>query len=169
MNHPHLRAAREAIDRAAGALSADVIGRPVEGRWSIAEILEHLTLAFRANDAALRQTLESGESRARAPTLRQHLARLLVVEAGYFPIVEAPRMTRPTRSIPAERAVAEIREALDVLDATLTSVERKYGADVAVSNHPYFSGLSVPHWRTFHWRHTLHHMAQVRARTIRQA
>lgn len=162
--NPYLRSAREGIDAAVGALPLDVIARPENGRWSIAEILEHLTLAFTANTASLEKTLSTGELRARTPRLKQRLARILVVDVGYFPRVEAPEMTRPIASIAPADAVTAIREALAVLDETLTRVGRRFGEDVPVANHPYFAGLTVRQWQKFHWRHTSHHMAQVRGR-----
>lgn len=159
-----LQLALDTIDEAAGRLDAPVMARPVAGQWSIAEILEHLTLAFRANAAGLEKALASGELRARQPRFKERLARILVVDAGYFPRVEAPAMTRPHASIPPERSLAAIREGLTALDATLTRVAARFGEAALVSNHPYFAGLTVRQWRKFHWRHTLHHMRQVRAR-----
>ena len=87
------------------------------------------------------------------------------MDCGYFPKVTAPETSRPTGRIAPESAMTAIRAALDALDGTLTRVEQKFGADVAVSNHPYFAGMSVRQWRKFHWRHTVHHMAQVRSRS----
>jgi hypothetical protein len=157
----YLRSAREAIDDATDGLTPAAIGRAVEGRWSIGEILEHLTLAFRANAAALEKVLASGELRARRPSITQRLGRIVVTDFGYFPRVEAPETTRPTRAIPADRAVSEIRDALDRLDGTLARIAARFGEDAPVSNHPYFAGMTVHYWRKFHWRHTVHHMAQV--------
>ena len=160
----YLQSALDTIDEAAGRLDAPVVARPVAGQWSIAEILEHLTLAFTANAAGLEKALASGELRARHPRFKERLARILVVDVGYFPRVEAPQMTRPHASIPPERSLAAIREGLTALDATLTRVAARFGEAVLVSNHPYFAGLTVRQWRKFHWRHTVHHMRQVRAR-----
>jgi len=157
----YLRSAREAIDDATHGLTPAAIGRAVEGRWSIGEILEHLTLAFRANAVALEKVLASGELRARRPSITQRLGRIVVTDFGYFPRVEAPETTRPTRAIPADRAVSEIRDALDRLDGTLARIAARFGEDAPVSNHPYFAGMTVHYWRKFHWRHTVHHMAQV--------
>lgn len=162
----YLQSARSAIDEAAGALSVGVLARKVDGRWSIAEILEHLTLAFTANAASLEKPLASGELRVRTPVLKQHLGRFVVVHLGYFPRVEAPSMTRPSGTIPVERALPAIREALDSLDATLARVGKKFGENVQVSNHPYFNGMTVRQWQKFHWRHTVHHMKQVRVRSL---
>lgn len=161
----YLRQAMDAIDRDAGPLDVRTIARPIdEGRWSVARILEHLTLAFRGNADAIGKALASGEVRGRAPTVAQRLGRMLVVDLGYFPRVEAPERTRPTGSIPPEQSVAAIREALTALDAALARASARFGDAALVANHPYFQGLTVPQWRKFHWRHTVHHMRQVRAR-----
>ena len=164
MRDEHLGAARAAIEHAVEGLTPQLIARDVPGRWSIGEILEHLTLAFTANAVALGKALESGELRARRPTIKAVLIRTLVVDGGYFPRAKAPEMTRPTRSIPPERSVGQILDALSKLDETLTRVSGKFGDRVLVANHPYFMGLTVPQWRKFHWRHTVHHMKQVRER-----
>lgn len=159
-----LAKAREEIEKTAGHLKPDVIARPRQGRWSIAEILEHLTLSLTLNRATLDKALASGEVRARRPRLAQWLARTLVIDVGYFPRAEAPDRTQPQGSIPPERSLAAIREALLALDGTLGRVSDRFGEGVMVANHPYFAGLTVGQWRKFHWRHTVHHMRQVRER-----
>ena len=158
----YLQSAREAIDETAGRLSVETLRCKVDGRWSIAEILEHLTLVFTGNGAALEKALASGELRARRPTLKQTFGRILVVDLGYFPRVEAPSMTRPNGTIPPEQVLSATRGSLESLDGTLARVADKFGVNVPVANHPYFAGLSVPQWQKFHWRHTGHHMKQVR-------
>jgi hypothetical protein len=115
----YLRSALDAIDREAGTLPIEVFLRPVEGKWSIAEILEHLALAFRANAAAIEKVLVSGELRTRQPRVRQTLGRVLVLDLGYFPRVHAPDVTRPSGIAP-ERSLETIREALLRLDSALS-------------------------------------------------
>jgi hypothetical protein len=163
---PYLMAARQEIDAAVGALPLETIARrpPDPGRWSVAQILEHLTLAFTANTVAFEKALASGELRARRGVLKQRLGRAMVVDLGYFPRVRAPEMTTPSGSIPVERSVAAIRDALEKLDGVLSQVAARFGDDVLVANHPYFAGMTVRQWRKFHWRHTVHHMRQVRHR-----
>ena len=160
----YLHAALEEIERTVGPLDVATIARPVAGRWSIAEILEHLALAFTGNANTLEKALASGEARGRPPTLAQWLGRLLVIDVGYFPRAGAPERTRPRGGIPPERSLAAVRDAVTVLDATLSRASVRFGDTARVANHPYFHGLTVPQWRKFHWRHTVHHMSQVRAR-----
>jgi hypothetical protein len=160
---PYLQSALDAIESAAGALPSEVLVRPAGDKWSIAQILEHLTLAFAANASALEKALASGELRARKPGVRQVLGRILVIDAGYFPRVPAPERTRPTGTT-SERSLHAVREALVRLDSALTAAAARFGQDVRIANHPYFAGLTVRQWRKFHWRHTCHHMSQVRRR-----
>ena len=162
MDH-YIAGALEAIDETVGDLPVEIIARrPTDPeRWSIAQILEHLTLAFRANRAVFEKALASGELRARRPTLKQRMLKVLVVDVGHFPRATAPELTRPSGSIPAAESLAAIRSALEALDATLTLVAARFGTAALAANHPYFGGMSVAQWRKFHWRHTLHHMKQV--------
>ena len=156
--------ARAEIDRAVEGIGAETLRRAAGNAWSIAQILEHLTLAFTVSARSLEKALASGELRARRPLLKQRLARILVVEFGYFPRVAAPEATVPTGSIAPECAVSAIRRAIDQLDVTLTRAAQRFGERALVANHPYFAGLTVQQWRKFHWRHTRHHMRQVRQR-----
>ena len=158
-----LRTALQAIDDTAGPLTPEIIGRPRDGRWSIGEILEHLTLAFTANADALEKALVSGERRVRRPRLTQTVGRIVVLDLGYFPRVKAPEMTIPSGSVDPVVSVMRVRSALTRLDDALSRAEAKFGDRVPVVNHPYFAGLSVAQWRTLHWRHTIHHMRQVRS------
>ena len=160
--HKELLAALQAIDATIGHLTPDVIGRKRGDRWSIGEILEHLTLAFTISADALEKAVASGERRVRRPSLKQTAARIVVLDLGYFPRVKAPEMTLPSGTIDPAESLAAIRGGLARVDRALTSAAAKFGERVAVLNHPFFAGLSVAQWRTLHSRHTLHHMRQVR-------
>ena len=160
----YLKRAHEEIDQAVAGVSRDQMIRTDGRHWSIAQICEHLTLAFTLNGAAMEKALASGQLKARPPSRWQRLMRVMVVDFGYFPRVKSPEMTAPTGTIPAERSVAAVGEALVSLDRSLSRVVERFGDDVMVANHPFFAGMTVRQWRKFHWRHTRHHMKQVRAR-----
>lgn len=161
----YLKRALEEIERTVVPLDTAVLSRTVEGRWSACDILEHLMLAFKANAATFDKALASGTLRARSPRLAQRVGKLLVIDLGYFPRVEAPEGTRPCGSITPSGSLAAIRGALVVLDATMSRVVARFGIEPLAANHPYFAGLTIPQWRKFHWRHTVHHMRQVKERT----
>ena len=163
---PHLQQAGQAIVRTLDALPAGALATASHGPWSVAEILEHLTLAYRGTTASIERALASGAPAGARPRLPQAAARILVSDIGYFPRAESPALARPTGSIAPADIPAAIRDALEALDRALAVAEARFGGRVLVSNHPYFAGLSVSQWRKFHWRHTEHHMRQVRARAV---
>jgi hypothetical protein len=133
-------------------------------KWTACEILEHLSLAFTGTAAAIGKALSSGEPRARVPRLSQRVGRAMVVDVGYFPAVKAPELTTPRGTIPADQSVVAINAALRAMDEALTAAEQRFGRRTLLANHPYFAGLTAAQWRKFHWRHTRHHMKQIRAR-----
>ena len=154
----YLTRARDEIHRTAGRLDLPSLRRETDGKWSPAQVLEHLTLAFTANRAVLEKALASGEVRGRAPGLKQWLARIMVVDLGYFPPVQAPEATVPRGMIAPERSVAAACEALTALDAAFARIAERFGHRARVANHMYLGGMTVHQWRKFHWRHVRHHM-----------
>ena len=165
--HPHLQLALDAIDRTTGSLPVDALNLRAEGKWSIAEILEHLTLAYRRGAAGFAKVAESGEPRATRPTFSQSVGRILVVDVAYFPRAKAPAPTTPTGAMVAESVRESARAALVALDLACTQAVGRLGDAMLVLDHPYFGGMSARQWRKFHWRHTAHHMKQVRAIILR--
>ena len=160
----YLKAAWSEIEGATRGLRLDQLARAASepGRWTIAQILEHLLLAFTGNTKALEKALASGEVRGRPPMLKQQMGRLLVVDLGYFPKAKAPEMTMPSGSVPPDQIVDAVRSAIETLDGTLDRVAERFGAGSLVANHPYFGGMTVTQWRKFHWRHAVHHSRQIR-------
>jgi len=161
----YLKRAQEEIAAATAQLTVEQIAREIPGKWSIALILEHLTLTFRLNVGALEKALAAGETMARRPTLYQWLSRVLVIDVGYFPRARAPELVTPSGSIPPEQTRAAIAEALTALDAALARAAGRFGARTPLLKHAFFAAMTVPQWRKFHWRHVRHHMRQVRARS----
>ncbi len=133
--------------------------RPGE-KWSAAEILEHLTLAFSSTGVAMDRSLAEGRVPAHRPTLRNRVAILVVTEIGYLPAGrKAPKWTEPHGANPA-KAVENFRQALEGMDGKIAQCEAKFGNGV-VAVHPIIGPLTARQWRRFHWVHTRHHMKQI--------
>lgn len=109
-----------------------------EGKWTPAEVTEHLALAY---EAAVRE-LETGAPMA--PKLsrgRQSVLRWLLLPHMLFhrtmPRVRSPREARPARS------AASVAEGLARLQQTALRFERAYQErEDAQLTHPYFGPLS---------------------------
>lgn len=161
----YLERASEEIHAATGHLTVEGMARRIPGKWSIAEILEHLTLTFALNVRSLEKALAAGETKSARPTAFKWLSRIIVIDLGYFPPARAPELVTPRGSIEPERSRAAIHDALVTLDTTLDRAAARFGSQTPLLKHAFFAGLTVPQWRKFHWRHTRHHMGQVRKRS----
>lgn len=162
--HPYLRRCRDELLETVRDLTVADAEAATDGKWSIAGILEHLDLAYTMNAAGLVRRLEKGTPQAGHANLKQRLARLVIVKAGYFPTGrKAPDAVVPTGRRFAELS-AVIGPHLMVLDQQLLEAARVFGARRAVLNHPILGPFSVNDWRRFHWIHTRHHLRQIRDR-----
>lgn len=156
----YLQRALDAIERETGGMPVEELAWHREGKWSTAEILEHLSLAFTSTSKAMERVLQQGRCERKRPSAKQWLATLLVVKMGYFPSGRpAPEWTRP-RGLEAKDALATIRAAMIEMDKRIAEAENKLGTGI-VAIHPIIGPLTARQWRKFHWVHTRHHMTQV--------
>ena len=157
----YLQRALDAIEKETGGMPAQQLAWHREGRWSAAEVLEHLALAFSSTSKAMQRSVEQGRPKTKA-TSKQFLATLLVVKLGYFPSGrQAPEYTLPRGLDPAQ-AVDTIRTALIEMDCRIAEAQSKLGEGV-IAVHPIIGPLTARQWRKFHWSHTRHHMKQIAA------
>jgi len=157
----YLEKARAAIEDATGQLPVERIARQIPGKWSVAQILEHLTLTFNLNASALERAIASGETKAGRTGLVNTASRVVVVDLGYFPRARAPEAVVPRGSIAPEHSREAIAEALAAVDSALARAAERFGLATPLLKHAFFGGMTVPQWRKFHFRHTVHHMRQV--------
>lgn len=137
------------------------------GRWSVAEIVEHLDLTYTKNAAGLRRRLAKPDASPHPRTFRQTVARFVVVGLGYFP----SGRESPKSVLPEGRPFAEVRTKLEGhlidLDQALHDAERAFGPARPILDHPVIGPFSVADWRRFHWIHTRHHLRQIERRMSR--
>ena len=162
---PHLQRAHDALQQCAVNLTlAQLTVRPPR-KWTIAEILEHLALAFSGTAAGAQRAVTKGHGSSRSPDLRSWFRAFVVIECGYFPTgVDAPKSVVPVGIDPATALPLAIRNLRD-MDVALAEAATRFGARVRLMNHPIIGPLSVRQWRRFHWVHTRHHVQQIVSRT----
>ena len=135
------------------------------GKWSSAQILEHLGLAFSGTVKGMQRCLEAGAPLGHRPTLKQRAMAGLVVGVGYFPPRrKSPAMVEPKGTLGGLGSLRFIREQLIAMDALQQQCEKKFGASVYLLDHPVLGPLKTLEWPRFHWVHTRHHMKQVQSR-----
>jgi hypothetical protein len=82
---PYLQTALEAIDHATnGMTSEQMTWHPAE-KWSAAEILEHLSLAYARTVERMKSALQEGPAEVRRRTFREWAGGVIVLKLGRIP------------------------------------------------------------------------------------
>ena len=162
--HPHLRRCRDGLQLAIRGLTPAQAELSVDGKWSIAGIVEHLDLIYTSNIQGLEHRLQKGAPARRSRTMRQNVTRLIVTRLGYFPTGRSS----PAGVFPKGRRFVELSIVIEphlmLLDQRLKDVARAFGTRTPVLNHPLLGPFSVADWRRFHWVHTRHHLRQIQTK-----
>jgi hypothetical protein len=162
--HPELQHCRRLLEHAVAGLDDDRGSIRVGGRWSIAEIVEHLHRTYSGTVKGFERCIAAGASRASPATLMSRLRVFTVVSLGYFPTgVEAPKQVAPTGQEPLSAAMRHVHAHLESLDAAASEVAACLGRG-RVMDHPILGPCTVEEWLRFHHRHTRHHYKQIMQR-----
>ncbi len=161
---PELEYVRRETERTTREASAEALSRASNGKWSPAQILEHLMLSYTATTKGLLRATQSGIVEPGSRTLKHRAKCIYVLGLGRFPAgVEAPKQTMPTGGL-GEEPLRRFNDALVAMDSTLVDVERRFGRGVQILLHPVLGPLTAQQWRRFHQVHGRHHLKQVAAR-----
>ena len=160
----YLERLRQELEDAIGGASPGALAEAPAGKWSAAQILEHLFLTYKITNRGIAKCLERGAPLATGATLKHRLATLLVVNLGYLPGGrKAPERLTP-RGMPPEEVQQAIAPELERMSSGLDDCERKFGARTKIMDHLFLGPLTAGEWRKFHWVHGRHHARQIRER-----
>ena len=165
---PMLQTLRQEIGSAIAGLAATQLAVHPPGKWSTAEVIEHLYLTYTGTTKGFQRVEAAGHSLATHATLRHRAGVLLVVGFGYLPSGrQAPPVARP-RGLPVDKVVPEIGAKIEEMDEIMNRCETLLGARSKVLDHPLLGPLTVAEWRKFHLVHGRHHLKQIqRLRRLR--
>ena len=160
----YLHRLQQAITSATRGMTIEQLTRRPEGKWSAAEILEHLYLTYSGTEKGLERCLQAGKPLASVPTLKQRAFVTLVVKLGRLP----KGRKSPERALPkgmlANEVVADIGPRIAAMEQLIAQCEARYGARTRVLDHPILGPMTARQWRKFHWVHGRHHLKQIQAR-----
>lgn len=144
-------------------INGDDWHRTVPGKWSLAQIVEHLGIGIDSVATAFEHRA-SKEPMRRRSTPGQAVARHLILGLGRLPRGRRP----PEGTVPAERpdpqaAVAQFRMGVSRLETLVQNWPEKRQSEIFV-RHPYLGDLNLPEWVRFFYVHCRHHAPQIRAR-----
>jgi len=136
--------------------------RPIAGKWSAGEILEHLYLTYTGTTRGFEKCLAEGRPLARTPTWKDRARTTFVVGLGQLPEGrKAPANATPKGMAPAQ-VLREIAAKIADMDRAITNAEQKFGQKVRLLDHPVLGPLTGRQWRKFHLVHGRLHMRQLR-------
>ena len=151
------------LDATAGAGDDSRVRRDPT-RWSVVEIVEHLTRAYSGTAKGFERCLEKNAPLATSPTLKQRVQQFALIGLGYFPEGrQAPKHIIPTGELDLNAVVDALRRDLARLDASANRTREKLG-NGRMLDHPIIGALTVDQWLKFHEVHTRHHAKQIAQR-----
>lgn len=162
--YPELEQIRREAERLTREMSKEDWHHAPAGKWSCAQIFEHLLLTYTATTKGALQAMEVGKPLGGKPTLRDRVSTFYVAGLGLLP---AGR-TAPKHTTPKDRtgldSLRDFNDALVAMDATLSDAEKRFGSSVKLLDHPILGPLTAREWRRFHRTHARHHLKQVAQR-----
>jgi hypothetical protein len=157
----YLERLHQAIADVTRGMTSDELTRHSEGKWSAAEVLEHLYLTYTGTQKAFERCLKGGKPLGGVPSFKQRVSTAAVTQFGYFPEGRKSPVQVLPRGISAEKIVADIGPQIAAMDRVIAQCEERYGARVKVLDHPVLGPLTAKQWRKFHLIHGRHHVKQI--------
>jgi hypothetical protein len=151
---------REDVLSAVHGMSAQQMRWHPEGKWCVAEVLEHLYLTYTGTIKAFERVLASTEPMASAASPKQRWQTFVVLNFNYLPDGrKAPKQTVP-RGLAVETIRSEVEAKIGEMDAIISRCESRFSR-AKVLDHPVLGPLSAAQWRKFHLVHGKHHVKQI--------
>lgn len=152
---------RDRLAKAIDGMSAEDLSRHPEGKWSSAEILDHLNQTYRGTVKNCEHCLAAGKSNASVDRNRKRWQRRVVMLLGYLPSGrKSPERALP-RGTPIAQLTTEIFENITRMESVISACDAQFGRGKAIAEHPILGPLTAREWRKFHWVHGRHHVRQI--------
>jgi len=157
----YLKRLQDAVASATHGMTAEDLRRHPEGKWSTAEVLEHLYLTYTGTAKAFERCLQAGKPLARTPVLQDRVRAFVVTGLGHLPEGrKAPERTQP-RGMLADEVTREIGPRISAMAEVIAQCEARFGKRTRLLDHPILGPLTAHQWRKFHWVHGRHHVRQI--------
>jgi hypothetical protein len=152
---------RDQLVTAIEGMSAEDLARHPEGKWSSAEILDHLNLTYRGTIKNCERCLAAGKSGASTDRRSKRWQRRGILWLGYFPPGrKSPERALP-RGTPIPQLTTEIFQNIARMESVIGECDARFGPGEVIAEHPILGPLTANEWREFHWVHGRHHARQI--------
>ena len=136
---------------------------PAPDRWSVAELVEHLSIVEGNVATLLDKLLGKAEESGTGGATPDHFDPVSIeefVERSRAVKFEAPERIRPTGALPVADSLARLRDSRAALHALRPRVERADGRALRYP-HPAWGPLDLYQWLLFVGAHEDRHLAQI--------
>ena len=124
---PELEQIRQEVERVISGSSELNWRQAPPGKWTSAQIFEHLLLTYTGTTKGLRRVLESGHPLASVCNLAAPVRKFVVTKLGWMPAGRtAFKQICPEDGLDAQ-SMRRFYDALVAMDATLLDAERRFG------------------------------------------
>ena len=162
--HPDLDRCLAIVLDVTGGAGDEAKVRRDPAKWSVVEIVEHLTRAYSGTAKGFERCLEKGAALASRATLKQSVQQFALITLGFFPEGrQAPKHIIPTGELDLGAVLDAVRRDLLRLDEAAAKTKQALGAGKML-DHPIIGALTVDQWLRFHVIHTRHHAKQIAGR-----
>ncbi|HUQ49259.1 MAG TPA: DUF1569 domain-containing protein [Terriglobales bacterium] len=160
----HLEGALKEIESATAGMTEEQLQFHPAGKWSSAQVLEHLAITFELTAKGGARCLAAGKNLGTNPSLKQNLFQFIVTTLKHFPEGrKSPELVVPKDDVNGLATLSRIKANLMEMDKKLGECRDKLGASGKLVDHPVLGPLSNSQWCRFHYVHTRHHMKQIKA------
>lgn len=159
--HTKLAELRTVLANAIAGMSRDDFARHPPGKWSSAEILDHLNLTYLGTIKNCERCLANGNAGSGADRKSKRWQRLYVVGLGLLPSGrKSPERVLP-RGTPVEELTTAIFKNIDRMDQVIADCNTRFGQGNVIADHPIIGPLTASEWCKFHFVHGKHHARQI--------
>jgi hypothetical protein len=149
------------LTKVINGMSIQDLSRHREGKWSSAEILDHLNLTYRGTIKNCERCLAAGKSGASVDRQSKRWQRRVLIWLGYVPSGrKSPERALP-RGTPIAQLTTEIFENITRMENIIAACDARFGHGKPIAEHPILGPLTAREWRKFHWVHGRHHAHQI--------
>jgi DinB superfamily len=139
----YLQRLQEAIMSATRGMTSEDLQQHREGKWSAAEVLEHLYLTYTGTTKAFERCLQAGKPLARTPLLKDRMRAFAVTGLGRLREGRnAPERTEP-RGMTADEVTREIGPRISAMDEVIAQCESRFGKRTRVLDHRFLGPLTA--------------------------
>jgi hypothetical protein len=162
--HPDLESCLAIVLDATRGAGDESKARRDPAKWSVVEIVEHLTRAYSGTAKGFERCVEKGASLATTPTMKQRVQQFALINLGLFPEGrQAPKHIVPSGELDLNAVLEAVRRDLARLDQAAAKTKQALGTGKML-DHPILGALTIDQWLRFHVVHTRHHARQISQR-----